>query len=767
MDYKLTVVNNVISVTSGQVGVSGPRGATGPAGPQGPNGLQGPQGIQGLTGSQGLQGFTGPTGPAGPQGPTGPQGIQGIQGLPGPSGATGPAGPQGPVGPQGAIGPAGATGATGATGSTGTRGATILTGSIVPDVGQGIAGDYYFNTSTKMIYGPKTTVWPAGVDLTGAQGPAGTSVGTAYSEAFVATEGQTVFYLSTPYPVGINVLFVYINGLEQRSDAFIESSSTSITFTEGLSAGDSVEVHWSSIHILSAVDAADSTYVPEFGALRTVQSKLREIVSILDFGAHSTTEVGYETFDSTAAIQAALNLGERVYAPSGIYRITAELVLKAGSRLIGDGAFSAWANSGVGNTVSPLESYSVGSTVILYDGVASPTACIIRASSAAVGIEPTNTETRNLINCGVSNVTLNGNGKAGIGLYVVRSLTNNNFDYVTVVRTTQHAFLVLIAFIGSVKCWCAYLNEGCGITIGMNTFSWASANVTVDQIHFDSLFAHRNGHNISRVALGAYNKGIGYAKEYGVGIGQGRSLRFTNLSSTNNGGVGIYCLIDRWPIIIDTFFTEYNCESDTNLAVNGRFGIWVNGVSGNITRHLQFKNGCMSGTGTTMEHDGIMLGGVEPSRSGEDAVILEHIPLLKHLSASWGNYRLVDSDSAVTIIGTPPYYIPQVINNQFNMGISGTAAVATSGGAISSAVISGNIASVTYTGVGDYRVTFATSMTTVNYLAVVSGHENRSVAIANKGVTGFDIKSKAISAGAFVASDSASINVIVCGGYVV
>lgn len=487
--------------------------------------------------------------------------------------------------------------------------------------------------------------------------------------------------------------------------------------------------------------------------------KLNDILSVVDFGAK-----GDGVSDDTQALQAALDAGVAVVLPPGVYRITSELVLKTGTKLIGSGAFSAFVNT-AGGLASPLKDYSAGTSVILYDGPASSAACIVRASSEAVGIEPTDTDTRNLINVGLRGVVLNGNGKAGIGLYVVRAMSNNEFEDITVTRTTSHAFLVMISFIGHAKRWAAYLNEGCGITLGFNVFSWASANVTVDEIHFDSLFAQYNGHNASRVPLGVYNKSSNYNKEYGIGIGQGRALKFTNAQSIRNGGVGIYCECDRWPIKFDTFYTEFNCESDSAPATNGRFGIWVQGVSGNNSRHLQFENGYMSGSGATLEFDGIRLAGTEPSRSGEDATIFEHIPLLKHVEASWGNYRLADCDSNVVITGTQPYYIPQVINGMFNMGISGAAAVATSGGAISSSVCSGNIASVTYTGVGDYRVNFATNMVTNNYTVIVCGGENRSLGVANKGITGFDVRSKTVSAGAWSASDSATVNILVLGGY--
>lgn len=56
-----------------------------------------------------------------------------------------------------------------------------------------------------------------------------------------ATAGQTVFNLSAGYSPGANSLVVYVNGLllETPSD-YAETSSTSITFTLGLAAGDQV-----------------------------------------------------------------------------------------------------------------------------------------------------------------------------------------------------------------------------------------------------------------------------------------------------------------------------------------------------------------------------------------------------------------------------------------------------------------------------------------------------------------------------------------------
>lgn len=124
-------------------------------------GPQGPQGDQGETGPQGIQGETGPTGATGPKGDTGD---------------TGPAGPQGEQGIQGIQGIQGETGATGATGPAGADGKTVLNGAVDPTT-EGVDGDFYINTATDTIFGPKTAgSWGSGTSLvgpTGATGPQG------------------------------------------------------------------------------------------------------------------------------------------------------------------------------------------------------------------------------------------------------------------------------------------------------------------------------------------------------------------------------------------------------------------------------------------------------------------------------------------------------------------------------------------------------------------------------------------------------------------
>lgn len=81
--------------------------------------------------------------------------------------------------------------------------------------------------------------------------------------------------------------------------------------------------------------STDVTYVAPYTSAvsRTVNAKLSDIVSVKDFGA-----VGNGSTNDTAAIQAAINTGKRVYIPTGNYYITDALTIStAGQMITGDG----------------------------------------------------------------------------------------------------------------------------------------------------------------------------------------------------------------------------------------------------------------------------------------------------------------------------------------------------------------------------------------------------------------------------------------------
>jgi hypothetical protein len=168
--------------TNGAVGVTGTIGLTGLGGPAGP------QGIQGLTGTNGATGVTGSIGLTGAAGATGPQGTAGNDGA---AGATGTTGATGPAGAQGIQGLTGATGPTGAIGAAGTNGKTVANGTTDPATSTGVDGDFYINTATNTLFGPKASgTWPTGESLVGPQGATG-ATGSGFTTITDVSTGDT------------------------------------------------------------------------------------------------------------------------------------------------------------------------------------------------------------------------------------------------------------------------------------------------------------------------------------------------------------------------------------------------------------------------------------------------------------------------------------------------------------------------------------------------------------------------------------------------
>jgi hypothetical protein len=153
---------------------------------------------------------------------------------------------------------------------------------------------------------------------------------TNQQEIQTATAGQTVFTLATTtYQPGTNSLSVFVDGVNQygpgASYAYVETNSTTITFNSGLHVGAEVKFTTSQINSSSATSADQVSYQPAgTGAVATnVQAKLRQTVSVKDFGA-----VGDGVADDTVAIQAALvsmvNGGSLLF-PVGTYKITSPI----------------------------------------------------------------------------------------------------------------------------------------------------------------------------------------------------------------------------------------------------------------------------------------------------------------------------------------------------------------------------------------------------------------------------------------------------------
>ena len=157
--------------------------------------------------------------------------------------------------------------------------------------------------------------------------------------------------------------------------------------------------------VVGGVNASEVTYNPAgTGAVATtVQAKLRETVSVKDFGA-----VGDGVTDDTAAIQAALDAHANVFFPPGAYVITSTLTSPVfGQCLLGPGNLYApatiqYAGSGTAIEFAGSVNYAKMQDGIYIKGV--PAVGTDYYNTGSVGIDVTGGATSlEMIGCWVSN----------------------------------------------------------------------------------------------------------------------------------------------------------------------------------------------------------------------------------------------------------------------------------------------------------------------------------------------------------------------------
>lgn len=119
-----------------------------------------------------------------------------------------------------------------------------------------------------------------------------------------------------------------------QMEADLDMNSNDILNVENINA-QALTIAGTSIVAGSTLSVPDASNVPftqtgTGAVLSDVEAKLNEFISVKDFGA-----VGNGVTDDTAAIQAAIDAGYKVYLPSGTYKITTPLEIKSGLILHG------------------------------------------------------------------------------------------------------------------------------------------------------------------------------------------------------------------------------------------------------------------------------------------------------------------------------------------------------------------------------------------------------------------------------------------------
>lgn len=151
---------------------------------------------------------------------------------------------KGDMGPQGEQGQKGDQGLQGIKGSDG---ATILSGTVAPIASLGKIGDFYLRTSNSVLYGPKTAEgWGTGVSLKGATGAAGSKIlsGTAIPAANVGVVGDYYFQTNTSILYGPKDASGWGVGTNLRGTANVMYSGwkTAVRVKDSLLDGTSVRI---------------------------------------------------------------------------------------------------------------------------------------------------------------------------------------------------------------------------------------------------------------------------------------------------------------------------------------------------------------------------------------------------------------------------------------------------------------------------------------------------------------------------------------------
>jgi len=203
------------------------------------------------------------------------------------------------------------------------------------------------------------------------------ATGLIKSELQTATDGQRNFVLQTfAFAVGTGSSFVYRNGLALvRNLDYVEIDGSTISLSTGSVAGDKILIlGYVGITGSATTDAilradllaASGSNIVNYqltataSVVRSIYSKLSDVVSVKDFGA-----VGNGSHDDTANIQAAIDAifavgGGTVYFPRGIYKISG-ITTHTSVELVGEaGAYQPDSTSGTqlkltGNNIAGIK----------------------------------------------------------------------------------------------------------------------------------------------------------------------------------------------------------------------------------------------------------------------------------------------------------------------------------------------------------------------------------------------------------------------------
>jgi hypothetical protein len=418
---------------------------------------------------------------------------------------------------------------------------------------------------------------------------------TVQEEVITATAGQTVFNLTTTnYTPGTNSLTVYIDGVNQYvGDSYLETDSDTVTFTAGLHVGAEVKFTTAIQTTTGAVDASIVSFTGFNGqtgsvqdladddgsdwigfdqagtgaVARSAQDKMRETVSVMDFGA-----VGDNVANDTAAIQAAIDyaapLGKMVFIPSGTYKIT-KLTLPqqaGGIEIVGEARCDA----------NSLSSGNYVGTVL----ISADTTGDIISADGGVSYENRNVKISNLsLRCATS----------GYAIYLKNCLEQTQLTNLTIFNSNTSG-----NGIGLESCWVGCLVSNCIITGSATSATGYGIKIFNDQLAGGYLIENTTAANFGTgmyfgdlvyqcIALNSAAEGC----YFGFTVDDSANVQIDNCHTEFSKINGIYLISSAATQITSCSFVNDGTDTVVGFA---KAAIYVVGSVSNVNQNLSIKS---------------------------------------------------------------------------------------------------------------------------------------------------------------------------------
>ncbi|RST57686.1 hypothetical protein D5F11_021745 [Siminovitchia terrae] len=313
--------------------------------------------------------------------------------------------------------------------------------------------------------------------------------------------------------------------------------------------------------------------------------------------------------DWTLAIQTLIDTGRLHRLPPGRYRVTEELKMRQNRSSL----------EGAGNTLVWDKSKD---TVIFYDGPTDPNKTVLRVSGKPIG----ETSDIQLSNIHLKNIVLDGNQKAGYGLYTNYVTNDSTVENVTAVNCINHGVFIAKSWYASYRNIIAAFNLGCGITIGKGFEGWAGSDRQVNSVYFSNLRGFDNGKDL------AFDMETNREWGYGIGLYDGYNLMLRGITCERNDGAGLVFNNKATGAGVQGSYFERNGQRDSGANGMDRAIIYV-GNSGGGGHYL--LDTFLVGEQSHERHQTIFLTGGRPRTE----LVIDRVSFGK-LNAEWSDYKL-------------------------------------------------------------------------------------------------------------------------------